>query len=185
MIETPASHRLPHRLRHNQFLEEAIHVLNHNPESSNRVAANQWLVQFQQTPAAWDVSTSLLTSLFVSLFDLQFFAAQILHRKIQNEASNLQSTDKDALLNALLLAAKRYSSGVPQVETIRETIEDAGFEASLMENEANERSRQVCRIRINGNSPSSTRIYPPVRIHEKIFTVIHERVSTDMYPRED
>lgn len=122
---------------------EAIHVLNHDPESSNRVAANQWLVQFQLTPAAWDVSTSLLTSPIVSLFDLQFFAAQILRRKvltfssdsqfrllkdtlfsnplfvlgfqIQNEASNLQSTAKDALLNALLLAAKRYSSGVPQV----------------------------------------------------------------------
>lgn len=126
---------------------EAIHVLNHDPESSNRVAANQWLVQFQQTPAAWDVSTSLLTSPIVSLFDLQFFAAQILRRKvspfishhslslsrfpiaplftsfllcwfqIQNEASNLQPTAKDALLNALLLAAKRYSSGVPQVCT--------------------------------------------------------------------
>ncbi|XP_010476273.1 PREDICTED: importin-13-like isoform X1 [Camelina sativa] len=96
---------------------EAIHVLNHDPESSNRVAANQWLVQFQLTPAAWDVSTSLLTSPIVSLFDLQFFAAQILRRKIQNEASNLQSTAKDALLNALLLAAKIYSSGVPQLLT--------------------------------------------------------------------
>jgi transportin-3 len=37
--------------------------------------------------------------------------------QIQNEASNLQSTAKDALLNALLLAAKRYSSGVPQLLT--------------------------------------------------------------------
>lgn len=119
---------------------EAIHVLNHDPLSSNRVAANQWLVHFQQTPEAWDVSTSLLTSPIVSLFDLQFFAAQILRRKvspfhisssilknpfslllcccgfqIQNEASNLQSNAKDALLNALLVSAKRYSSGVPQV----------------------------------------------------------------------
>ncbi|CAN7064189.1 unnamed protein product [Brassica oleracea var. botrytis] len=96
---------------------EAIHVLNHDPLSSNRVAANQWLVHFQQTPEAWDVSTSLLTSPIVSLFDLQFFAAQILRRKIQNEASNLQSNAKDALLNALLIAAKRYSSGVPQLLT--------------------------------------------------------------------
>lgn len=61
---------------------EAIHVLNHDPLSSNRVAANQWLVHFQQTPEAWDVSTSLLTSPIVSLFDLQFFAAQILRRKV-------------------------------------------------------------------------------------------------------
>ncbi|KAF3555364.1 hypothetical protein F2Q69_00014115 [Brassica cretica] len=41
------------------------------------------------------------------------------------------------------------------VETIRETIEDAGFEASSIENEANERSRQVCRIRINGMTCTS------------------------------
>ncbi|CAH8255972.1 unnamed protein product [Arabidopsis lyrata] len=41
------------------------------------------------------------------------------------------------------------------VETIRETIEDAGFEASLIENEANERSKQVCRIRINGMTCTS------------------------------
>ncbi|XP_010528108.1 PREDICTED: transportin MOS14 [Tarenaya hassleriana] len=96
---------------------EAIHVLNHDPESSNRVAANQWLVQFQQTPAAWDVATSLLTSPVVSIFDLQFFAAQILRRKIQNEGSYLQPAEKDALLNALLIAANRYSSGVPQLLT--------------------------------------------------------------------
>ncbi|KAL0732764.1 hypothetical protein Bca4012_008973 [Brassica carinata] len=96
---------------------EAIHVLNHDPQSSNRVAANQWLVHFQQTPEAWEVSTSLLTSPIVSLFDLQFFAAQILRRKIQNEASNLQASAKDALLNALLISAKRYSSGVPQLLT--------------------------------------------------------------------
>nr|VDD29220.1 unnamed protein product [Brassica oleracea] len=47
-----------------------------------------------------------------------------------------------------------YPSSV-NVETIRETIEDAGFEASLIENEANERSRQVCRIRINGMTCTS------------------------------
>lgn len=41
------------------------------------------------------------------------------------------------------------------METIRETIEDAGFEASLIENEANEKSRQVCRIRISGMTCTS------------------------------
>ncbi|KAL5551664.1 hypothetical protein UlMin_001840 [Ulmus minor] len=35
-------------------------------------------------------------------------------------------------------------------ETIRETIEDVGFEATLIQDESNERSTQVCRIRING-----------------------------------
>lgn len=64
---------------------QAVHVLNHDTESSNRVAANQWLVQFQQTEAAWEVATSILTSdhqPFPSDFEVEFFAAQILKRKV-------------------------------------------------------------------------------------------------------
>ncbi|MCI10624.1 transportin-3-like, partial [Trifolium medium] len=64
---------------------EAVHVLNHDTQSCNRVAANQWLVQFQQTHAAWDVATNILTSdhrhPLASNFELEFFAAQILKRK--------------------------------------------------------------------------------------------------------
>lgn len=98
---------------------EAVHVLNHDTQSCNRVAANQWLVQFQQTHAAWDVATNILTSdrRHASNFELEFFAAQILKRKIQNEGYLLQSGPKDALLNALLLAVKRFSSGPPQLLT--------------------------------------------------------------------
>lgn len=65
---------------------QAVHVLNHDIESCNRVAANQWLVQFQQTDAAWAVATSILTSdfhhSFGSNFEVEFFAAQILKRKV-------------------------------------------------------------------------------------------------------
>ncbi|KAL6994563.1 hypothetical protein U1Q18_012665, partial [Sarracenia purpurea var. burkii] len=64
---------------------QAVHVLNHDPQSCNRVAANQWLVQFQQTDAAWEVATSILTSdhhhSFLNDFEVEFFAAQILKRK--------------------------------------------------------------------------------------------------------
>ncbi|XP_062010475.1 transportin MOS14 isoform X2 [Rosa rugosa] len=100
---------------------QAVHVLNHDTESCNRVAANQWLVQFQQTDAAWAVATSILTSdfhhSFGSNYEVEFFAAQILKRKIQNDGSYLQPGAKDALLNALLLAAKRFSSGPHQLLT--------------------------------------------------------------------
>ncbi|XP_070023691.1 transportin MOS14 isoform X4 [Nicotiana sylvestris] len=100
---------------------QAVHVLNHDSQSCNRVAANQWLVQFQQTDAAWEVATSILTSnyhqQFVSDFEVEFFAAQILKRKIQNEGSYLQMGAKDALLNALLLAAKKFCLGPPQLLT--------------------------------------------------------------------
>ncbi|KNA10892.1 hypothetical protein SOVF_140110 isoform B [Spinacia oleracea] len=101
---------------------QAVNVLNHDSQSCNRVAANQWLIQFQQSEAAWEVATSLLTSsshpppLF-SEFEVEFFAAQILKRKIHNEGYYLQSVAKDALLNALLVAARRFSSGPPQLLT--------------------------------------------------------------------
>ncbi|XP_031094913.1 transportin MOS14 isoform X3 [Ipomoea triloba] len=97
---------------------QAVHMLNHDTQSCNRVAANQWLVQFQQTDAAWEVATAILTSdhrhQFISDYEVQFFAAQVLKRKIQNEGCYLQLGAKEALLNALLLAAKRYSSGPHQ-----------------------------------------------------------------------
>ncbi|KAM7509352.1 hypothetical protein LguiA_019805 [Lonicera macranthoides] len=102
---------------------QAVHVLNHDAQSCNRVAANQWLVQFQQTDAAWEVATSILTSahhlpfVFVSDFEVEFFAAQILKRKIQNEGYYLQLAAKDALLNSLLVAAKKFTSGPPQLLT--------------------------------------------------------------------
>ncbi|XP_050380525.1 transportin MOS14 [Argentina anserina] len=100
---------------------QAVQVLNHDTESCNRVAANQWLVQFQHTDAAWAVATSILTSdfhhSFCSNYEVEFFAAQILKRKIQNEGTFLPSGAKDALLNALLLAAKRFSTGPHQLLT--------------------------------------------------------------------
>ncbi|KZV36273.1 copper-transporting ATPase 3 family protein [Dorcoceras hygrometricum] len=40
-------------------------------------------------------------------------------------------------------------------ETIRETIEDVGFEATLINDEANEKLSQVCRIRIKGMTCTS------------------------------
>lgn len=167
---------------------DAVRVLNHDAQSCNRVAANQWLVQFQLSDAAWEVATSLLLSSPPPLspgpstsgllsptsssaaaaasslnfpaqlgFEVEFFAAQILRRKvtalwqwwrksnplwhvslsflfrfalappvschgwiwcrqqIQNEGYYLQLGAKDALINALLLAAKRFSAGPHQV----------------------------------------------------------------------
>ncbi|KAJ9173594.1 hypothetical protein P3X46_016711 [Hevea brasiliensis] len=40
-------------------------------------------------------------------------------------------------------------------ETIREAIEDAGFEATLIQDETSDKSTQVCRIRINGMTCTS------------------------------
>lgn len=100
---------------------QAVHVLNHDAQSCNRVSANQWLVQFQQTDAAWEIATSILTSAhptpYVSDFEVEFFAAQVLKRKIQNEGHCLQLEAKESLVNALLLAAKKFSLGPPQLLT--------------------------------------------------------------------
>ncbi|KAG5563187.1 hypothetical protein RHGRI_005818 [Rhododendron griersonianum] len=42
-----------------------------------------------------------------------------------------------------------------QMETIRETIEDVGFQATLVEDETNEKSTYVCRIQIKGMTCTS------------------------------
>ncbi|KAJ4794999.1 Transportin-3 [Rhynchospora pubera] len=102
---------------------EAVRVLNHDTLSCNRVAANQWLLQFQHSHAAWEVATSLLTTSSLHLlpsdynFEAHFFAAQILRRKIKSEGCYLNIGVKTDLLNALLLAAQRFSMGPSQLLT--------------------------------------------------------------------
>ncbi|CAK9166203.1 unnamed protein product [Ilex paraguariensis] len=89
---------------------QAVHVLNHDTQSCNRVAANQWLVQFQQTDAAWEVATSILTSdhhqPFVSDFEVEFFAAQILKRK----GNKLAEGEVNSLHKRLALSVKGLKS---------------------------------------------------------------------------
>ncbi|KAJ3671776.1 hypothetical protein LUZ60_007855 [Juncus effusus] len=99
---------------------EAVQVLNHDMNACSRVAANQWLLQFQNSHAAWEVATSLLTSATSPPnfnVEAHFFAAQILRRKIKSEGLYLRSEDKTVLLNALLLAAQRFSTGPSQLLT--------------------------------------------------------------------
>jgi len=50
------------------------------------VAANQWLVQFQHTNAAWEVATSILAvdSSQTHDFEVELFAAQVLKRKVSS-----------------------------------------------------------------------------------------------------
>eukprot|EP00250_Pteridium_aquilinum_P011675 c20234_g1_i2 orf=2239-4194(-) len=99
---------------------QAVHVLNHDVHSCNRVAANQWLVQFQHSDAAWDVATSILTSdppYQLHGFDVHLFVVQILKRKIQSEGAALQAEYRSSLQAALLVAAKKFSTGPPQLLT--------------------------------------------------------------------
>ncbi|CAM6046725.1 unnamed protein product [Sphagnum compactum] len=98
---------------------QAVHLLNHDLHSCNRVAANQWLVQFQHTNAAWEVATSILAvdSSQTHDFEVELFAAQVLKRKIQNDSVNLSPEGRSALQNALLMSAKKFSNGPPQLLT--------------------------------------------------------------------
>lgn len=96
---------------------EAVHVLNHDTQSCNRVAANQWLVQFQQTHAAWDVATNILTSdlrhPLASDFEVEFFAAQILKRKVLPPLS----LSTIFVLNSLVRYHQLLSSFSPPIAT--------------------------------------------------------------------
>ncbi|KAL2564994.1 hypothetical protein AAZV13_19G079900 [Glycine max] len=90
---------------------EAVHVLNHDTQSCNRVAANQWLVQFQQTHAAWDVATAILTAdrrlPLPANFEVEFFAAQILKRKLLTQIC--------LALSALVLQVAAHGNPIKQL----------------------------------------------------------------------
>lgn len=64
---------------------QAVHILNHDTQSVNRVAANQWLVRFQNTDAAWEVATTILAldSSPTIDFEVELFAGQVLKRKVR------------------------------------------------------------------------------------------------------
>lgn len=98
---------------------QAVHILNHDTHSVNRVAANQWLVQFQSTDAAWEVVTSILAmeSSPSTDFEVELFAGQVLKRKIQCDVGHLSQEGRVALQNALLLSAKKFSNGPAQLLT--------------------------------------------------------------------
>ncbi|KAG0588025.1 hypothetical protein KC19_2G209500 [Ceratodon purpureus] len=98
---------------------QAVHILNHDTQSVNRVAANQWLVQFQNTDAAWEVATTILAmdSSPTIDFEVELFAGQVLKRKIQCDVGHLSREGRAALQNALLLSAKKFSNGPSQLLT--------------------------------------------------------------------
>ena len=62
---------------------QAVQVLNHDAQSCNRIAANQWLVQFQHSDSAWEAATAILNSDILYPLEVQLFAAQILKRKVR------------------------------------------------------------------------------------------------------
>lgn len=102
----------------NVKVAQAIHVLNHDPVCSNRIAANQWLIHFQQSKDAWDVAIDILASQSATIapnFELAFFALQILKMKVKSEAHRLPFPVKDTFYNILIFAAKRFTLGPPQV----------------------------------------------------------------------
>ncbi|KAM0913940.1 hypothetical protein ACQ4PT_011836 [Festuca glaucescens] len=99
-------------------LAEAVHALNHGAHPSARLAANQWLLSLQRSPQAWALAASLLASGDhpAPSADLLFFAAQMLRRKIQSPGAPLPDP-AGQLLDALLVAARRFCFGLPRLLT--------------------------------------------------------------------
>jgi transportin-3 len=99
-------------------LSAAVHALNSSAQPSTRLAANQWLLGLQRSPQAWALAASLLTSGDHSApsADLLFFAAQMLRRKIQSPGDPLPDPAAQ-LLDALLVAARRFCFGPPRLLT--------------------------------------------------------------------
>ncbi|GBG62363.1 hypothetical protein CBR_g30317 [Chara braunii] len=95
----------------------AVQSLYHDFDVARQAAANQWLMKFQRERAAWQVANDILSSenVFGAQLELQHFAAQTLRRKVYDHLDELAPEERNALMHALLMHARKFSYGPPQL----------------------------------------------------------------------
>mmetsp|Transcript_55633 Transcript_55633/g.156624 ORF Transcript_55633/g.156624 Transcript_55633/m.156624 type:complete len:979 (+) Transcript_55633:47-2983(+) len=86
---------------------QALQALYSSPDPTLKKQADDWLIQFQQTPAAWQVSDQILSSAEIPT-DFRFFAAQTLRTKVQFDFYELPADSYGSLRDSLLQHIDRF-----------------------------------------------------------------------------
>jgi transportin-3 len=73
-----------------QNVLDALHALNHHPDSNVKKQASTWLEHWQISLDAWSVSDSILHDASSSL-EAQYFCAQTFRTKVRSPARILQA----------------------------------------------------------------------------------------------
>lgn len=88
---------------------QALQALYNSPDAAHQKQADTWLVQFQQTPAAWQVCDSILSRPDTPV-QFRFFAAQTMRTKVQFDFYELPAESYSSLRDSLLNHIDRFRS---------------------------------------------------------------------------
>ncbi|CAE8742581.1 unnamed protein product, partial [Polarella glacialis] len=86
---------------------QALQALYSSPDPATKKEADDWLTKFQQTPAAWQVVDSLLSSGDAPM-QFRFFAAQTMRTKVQFDFYELPAESYGSLRDSLLGHIDRF-----------------------------------------------------------------------------
>ena len=76
----------------------AVEALYRAPDQASRAQANQWLMDFVKTPAAWEASRELLAD---AAEDVQYFGANMLFMKVRSEWHAMPEASKAGVYGGL------------------------------------------------------------------------------------
>eukprot|EP00929_Paragymnodinium_shiwhaense_P119500 TRINITY_DN91410_c0_g1_i1.p1 TRINITY_DN91410_c0_g1~~TRINITY_DN91410_c0_g1_i1.p1 ORF type:complete len:963 (+),score=250.38 TRINITY_DN91410_c0_g1_i1:149-3037(+) len=99
-----------------QQMMEALQALYSAPDPTIKKQANDWLVQFQQTPQAWQVADQLLQRPETPP-DYRVFAAQTMRSKVQFDFDELPVESYGGLRDSLLGHVERFQGSAPDHAT--------------------------------------------------------------------
>mmetsp|Transcript_71293 Transcript_71293/g.127063 ORF Transcript_71293/g.127063 Transcript_71293/m.127063 type:complete len:954 (-) Transcript_71293:100-2961(-) len=88
---------------------QALQALYGSPDPNHQKQADSWLVQFQQTPAAWQVCDGILSRPDTPM-QFRFFAAQTMRTKVQFDFYELPAESYASLRDSLLSHIDRFRS---------------------------------------------------------------------------
>jgi transportin-3 len=88
---------------------QALQALYSSPDQATKKQADDWLIRFQQTPAAWQVADQLLSQNDAPM-QFRFFAAQTMRTKVQFDFYELPADSYLSLRNSLLGHIDRFRS---------------------------------------------------------------------------
>ncbi|BDA46876.1 Transportin-3 [Coccomyxa sp. Obi] len=97
-------------------LLDALHALNHHPDSNVKKQASVWLEQWQSSLDAWIVCDTILHDATSNL-EAQYFSAQTLRTKVQRDFEELPEGAAASLRDSLVELLLRFGTGSPPVRT--------------------------------------------------------------------
>mmetsp|Transcript_74396 Transcript_74396/g.162718 ORF Transcript_74396/g.162718 Transcript_74396/m.162718 type:complete len:954 (+) Transcript_74396:85-2946(+) len=88
---------------------QALNALYNASDHGTKKQADDWLIQFRQTPAAWQVCDTLLSRSDLPV-QIRFFAAQTMRTKVQFDFYELPTDSYDSLRSSLLNHISNFTS---------------------------------------------------------------------------